>query len=106
MLLMALYPLSGTLLLFFIFAEQFCTEHLSFQIMRHQYPLHRISYCADDKSDRRMLTFIAKAADTNEHFCYVFASEKSVRHFFTFVSLLRIRGTVHAIKVLKRIHLT
>lgn len=47
------------------------------KIMRHQYPLHRISYCADDKSDRRMLTFIAKAADTNEHFCYVFASEKS-----------------------------
>ena len=59
-----------------------------FQITRYQYPLHRISYCADDKSDRRMLTFIAKASDTNEHFCYVFASEKSVsvssltNHFF------------------------
>lgn len=47
------------------------------KIVRHQYPLHRISYCADDKSDKRMFTFIAKAADTNEHYCYVFGSEKS-----------------------------
>lgn len=47
------------------------------KIVKHQYPLHRISYCADDKTDRRMLTFIAKAADTNEHYCYVLGSEKS-----------------------------
>ena len=46
--------------------------------MKHQYPLHRISYCADDKTDKRMFTFIAKAADTNEHYCYVLGSEKSV----------------------------
>ena len=45
----------------------------------HRYPLHRISYCADDKSDKRMFTFIAKAADTNKHFCYVFGSDKNVR---------------------------
>ena len=45
----------------------------------HQYPLHRISYCADDKSDKKMFTFIAKAATTNDHFCYVFScSDKSV----------------------------
>ncbi|XP_055996713.1 PTB domain-containing engulfment adapter protein 1-like isoform X2 [Ostrea edulis] len=42
----------------------------------HQYPLHRISYCADDKTDKRMFTFIAKAADSNMHYCYVFDSEK------------------------------
>lgn len=42
----------------------------------HQYPLHRISYCADDKTDKRMFTFIAKAADSNAHYCYVFDSEK------------------------------
>ncbi|XP_035827292.1 PTB domain-containing engulfment adapter protein 1 isoform X4 [Aplysia californica] len=42
----------------------------------HQYPLHRISYCADDKSDKRMFTFIAKAATSNDHYCYVFDSEK------------------------------
>lgn len=42
----------------------------------HQYPLHRISYCADDKTDKRMFTFIAKASDSNKHFCYVFGSEK------------------------------
>ncbi|KAH9498207.1 PTB domain-containing engulfment adapter protein 1 [Bulinus truncatus] len=42
----------------------------------YQYPLHRISYCADDKSDKRMLTFIAKEANGNQHYCYVFDSEK------------------------------
>lgn len=46
------------------------------KIILHQNPLHRISYCADDKSDKRMFTFIAKAADSNKHFCYVFDSEK------------------------------
>ncbi|KAK6970201.1 PTB domain-containing engulfment adapter protein 1 [Biomphalaria glabrata] len=42
----------------------------------YQYPLHRISYCADDKSDKRMLTFIAKEANGNQHYCYVFHSDK------------------------------
>ncbi|XP_059151231.1 PTB domain-containing engulfment adapter protein 1-like [Physella acuta] len=42
----------------------------------HQYPLHRISYCADDKSDKRMFTFVAKEATGDKHFCYVFDSEK------------------------------
>ncbi|ELU11836.1 hypothetical protein CAPTEDRAFT_95486, partial [Capitella teleta] len=44
--------------------------------VQHQYPLHRISYCADDKSDKRMFTFIAKAAETDVHHCFVFDSEK------------------------------
>jgi len=49
-----------------------------FQMIMHQYALHRISYCADDKSDKKMFTFIAKAGETNQHFCYVFDSEKCV----------------------------
>ncbi|KAL4229241.1 PTB domain-containing engulfment adapter protein 1 [Mactra antiquata] len=47
------------------------------KIIKHQYALHRISYCADDKSDKRMFTFIAKASDSNKHYCYVFASDKN-----------------------------
>ncbi|XP_013379930.1 PTB domain-containing engulfment adapter protein 1-like isoform X3 [Lingula anatina] len=46
------------------------------KIIKHQYPLHRISYCADDKSDKRMFTFIAKEADSQDHTCHVFDSEK------------------------------
>ncbi|XP_064618450.1 PTB domain-containing adapter protein ced-6-like isoform X2 [Liolophura sinensis] len=46
------------------------------KVIMHQYPLHRISYCADDKADKRMFTFIAKAGDSSKHFCYVFDSEK------------------------------
>ncbi|KAL5009900.1 hypothetical protein ScPMuIL_012205 [Solemya velum] len=44
--------------------------------LKYQYPLHRISYCADDKTDKRIVTFIAKAADSNKHFCFVFDSDK------------------------------
>jgi hypothetical protein len=47
-----------------------------YKVIQHQYPLHRISYCADDKSDKRMFTFIAKEAETTQHFCYVFDSDK------------------------------
>ncbi|KAL3837185.1 hypothetical protein ACJMK2_022556 [Sinanodonta woodiana] len=47
------------------------------KIILHQHPLHRISYCADDKSDKKMMTFIAKAADTNQHYCYVFQSDRN-----------------------------
>lgn len=42
-----------------------------------QFPLHRISYCADDKSDRKYLSFIAKVQDeTDKHECFVFISDK------------------------------
>ncbi|KAL8608033.1 hypothetical protein ACOMHN_023849 [Nucella lapillus] len=60
-----------------------CVDGVSIQdpkskAILHEYPLHRISYCADDKSDKQMFTFIAKAATTNDHYCYVFkCSEKS-----------------------------
>lgn len=42
----------------------------------HQYPLHRISYCADDKADKKFFSFIAKEADTEKHSCFVFSSDK------------------------------
>ena len=47
-------------------------------MIMHQYALHRISYCADDKTDKRMLTFIAKETEDNKHECYVFDSDKCV----------------------------
>ncbi|XP_019868451.2 PTB domain-containing adapter protein ced-6 [Aethina tumida] len=48
----------------------------------HQFPLHRISYCADDKGEKKFFSFIAKqpnqvdneAEDTHE--CFVFISDK------------------------------
>jgi len=42
----------------------------------HQYPLHRISYCADDKAEKRFFSFIAKEADEDKHTCFVFVSDK------------------------------
>lgn len=43
----------------------------------HQFPLHRISYCADDKSERKYLSFIVKMQDTEDrHECFVFVSDK------------------------------
>ncbi|XP_077072110.1 PTB domain-containing engulfment adapter protein 1 isoform X1 [Siphateles boraxobius] len=38
--------------------------------------LHRISFCADDKTDKRIFTFICKDSESNKHLCYVFDSEK------------------------------
>lgn len=44
----------------------------------HQFPLHRISYCADDKSERRYLSFITKVQEgSDRHECFVFVSDKS-----------------------------
>merc|ERR1712215_510142 len=42
----------------------------------HEYPLHRISYCADDKAEKRFFSFIAKDADSDKHTCFVFVSDK------------------------------
>ena len=36
----------------------------------------RISYCADDKAEKRFFSFIAKEADSDIHTCYVFVSDK------------------------------
>ncbi|XP_065582214.1 PTB domain-containing engulfment adapter protein 1-like isoform X2 [Artemia franciscana] len=42
----------------------------------YQYPLHRISYCADDKAEKKFFSFIAKESDSDVHICFVFVSEK------------------------------
>ena len=39
----------------------------------------RISYCADDKAEKRFFSFIAKEADSEKHTCFVFVSDKLVR---------------------------
>ncbi|XP_072435138.1 PTB domain-containing engulfment adapter protein 1 isoform X3 [Chiloscyllium punctatum] len=44
--------------------------------MLHNCQLHRISFCADDKTDKKIFTFICKDAESNKHMCYVFDSEK------------------------------
>jgi len=41
----------------------------------HQYPLHKISYCADDKAEKRFFSFISKDGD-GKHTCFVFVSDK------------------------------
>lgn len=41
-----------------------------------QFPLHRISYCADDKAEKKYFSFIAKDTDSTKHLCFVFMSEK------------------------------
>ena len=48
------------------------------QRILHQYPLHRISYCADDKAEKKFFSFIAKEPDSEKHTCYVFVSDKLV----------------------------
>lgn len=42
----------------------------------YSYPLHRISYCADDKRDKKLFAFIAKDSGQQHHNCYVFECEK------------------------------
>lgn len=44
--------------------------------VQHNCQLHRISFCADDKTDKRIFTFICKDAESHKHLCYVFDSEK------------------------------
>jgi len=41
-----------------------------------QFPLHRISYCADDKAEKKYFSFIAKDGETGKQLCFVFMSEK------------------------------
>ncbi|XP_076871672.1 PTB domain-containing engulfment adapter protein 1 isoform X6 [Brachyhypopomus gauderio] len=42
----------------------------------HNNQLHRMSFCADDKTDKRIFAFICTESDTKRHLCYVFDSEK------------------------------
>jgi len=57
-----------------ISVDSITIQDSKYKIVDHCYPLHRISFCADDKSDKRMFAFIAK--DGEDHVCYVFDSEK------------------------------
>ncbi|KAI1721333.1 phosphotyrosine interaction domain (PTB/PID) domain-containing protein [Ditylenchus destructor] len=43
--------------------------------MLHKHPLHRISFCADDKQDKKVFSYIAKTGQT-KHECFVFLSDK------------------------------
>jgi len=51
-------------------------RRLFLQRIMHQYPLHRISYCADDKGEKKFFSFIAKEEDAERHTCFVFVSDK------------------------------
>jgi len=42
----------------------------------HHHPLQRISYCADDKAEKKFFSFISSDPETSVHSCYVFASNK------------------------------
>ncbi|XP_048091365.1 PTB domain-containing engulfment adapter protein 1 isoform X9 [Alosa alosa] len=44
--------------------------------VQHNCQLHRMSFCADDKTDKRIFTFICTDPETKRHLCYVFDSEK------------------------------
>ncbi|MFH4979978.1 hypothetical protein AB6A40_006687 [Gnathostoma spinigerum] len=46
------------------------------KMILHKYPLHKISFCADDKQDKRVFSFIANADGPRKHECFVFLSEK------------------------------
>lgn len=65
----------------------------------HQYPLHRISYCADDKGEKRFFSFIAKEADSERHMCFVFVSDKLVSIWgnqFDLTTEVVTKGTFHS----------
>lgn len=69
------------------------------QLIMHQYPLYRISYCADEKGEKKYFSFIAKSAEAageaggattppgsdsvvpggekEKHECFVFISSKN-----------------------------
>lgn len=38
----------------------------------HQFPLHRISYCADDKGEKKFFSFIAKQPNQGKQFTVLF----------------------------------
>lgn len=42
----------------------------------HQFPLHHLSYCADDKTEKKFFSFIAKDTTSDHNVCFVFVSDK------------------------------
>lgn len=67
-----------------------------FQDVQHNCQLHRISFCADDKTDKRIFTFICKDSESNKHLCYVFDSEKCVSVSCVFVFSLKQMFETHS----------
>ncbi|XP_075927692.1 PTB domain-containing engulfment adapter protein 1-like isoform X5 [Petromyzon marinus] len=63
--------------------------HISVHIVRivqqkskellHSIPLNHISFCADDKVDKRMLAFVCRDVDKNRNLCYAFDSDKCAK---------------------------
>ncbi|XP_067929181.1 PTB domain-containing engulfment adapter protein 1-like [Watersipora subatra] len=47
------------------------------KVQQYKFPLHHISYCADDKVEKKLFTFIAKEGTTGKHLCFVLGSEKN-----------------------------
>nr|XP_026693934.1 PTB domain-containing engulfment adapter protein 1 isoform X2 [Ciona intestinalis] len=45
----------------------------------HNIPLERVSFCADDKQDPRLFSFIARA-DDGKHYCYGLDSQHEANH--------------------------
>lgn len=60
-----------------------------FQEIQHNCQLHRMSFCADDKTDKRIFTFICTEPETKKHLCYVFDSEKCVseRDYIRYINI-------------------
>lgn len=68
------------------------------QLIMHQYPLYRISYCADEKGEKKYFSFIAKSAEGSEsgagqtataqpgHDSVVPSLEKEKHECFVFIS--------------------
>jgi len=46
-------------------------------MQQYKFPLHHISYCADDKTEKKLFTFIAKDGTTGKHHCFVLGSERN-----------------------------
>ena len=69
----------------------------------YSYPLHRISYCADDKRDKKLFAFIAKDSGQQHHNCYVFECEKMVNKIMVQIkcSFTIVRQTIHCVYVYK-----
>lgn len=73
-------PVLSFVSLYTKWVQSFLKRYLSvcLQEVQHNCQLHRISFCADDKTDKRIFTFICKDSESNKHLCYVFDSEKCV----------------------------
>ncbi|XP_028398037.1 PTB domain-containing engulfment adapter protein 1-like [Dendronephthya gigantea] len=43
----------------------------------YSFPLQRVSYCADDKTSKKLFGFIARDKETSQHQCYILECEKN-----------------------------